>query len=317
VTRAGESGLVYVIVVNWNRWAVTLRCVDAVRRSTYEAFRIIVVDNGSDGSPPSELQAAVEVVETGANLGYAGGNNVGIRLALSRGASYLWILNNDALPEPDALAALVAAAESDSSWGALTSLIRMPDGSEDGGLIGRLPAGERWDPVRRPFPIPAAATTEAKVEAIDLLRGPSFLLRTAALDAVGLFDESYFHYLEEMDLMERLVRAGWRLGLVRGSVVTHAKGSTLPFGTPQSLYYLYRNHFHFERKLFGRHPVRVVLRHPVLRLRSMLALRHTLRGDLRPLAAQARAFAHALRGRAGPVDLGESYLEPMRDDERE
>jgi GT2 family glycosyltransferase len=133
---------------------------------------------------------------------------------------------------------------------------------------------------------------------------------------VGFFDESYFHYLEEMDLMERLRRGGWRLGLVRSSIVIHAKGSTLPYTTPQSLYYLHRNHFHYERKLFGRHPVRVVLSHPLLRLRSMLALRHTLRGDLRPLKAQVRALSDAIRGRTGRVDLGVEYLNPVRERRR-
>lgn len=116
--------------------------------------------------------------------------------------------------------------------------------------------------------------------------------------------------------MERLVRAGWRLGLVPGSRVTHAKGGTLPYDTPQSLYYLHRNHFHFERKLFGAHPIRVVLRHPLRRLRALLALRRTLRGDLRPLTAQARAFTDAIRGRKGRVDLGERYLESLSDDRR-
>jgi GT2 family glycosyltransferase len=160
--------------------------------------------------------------------------------------------------------------------------------------------------------VPAAApTTDGNAEAIDLLRGPSILVRAEALTRVGLFDESYFHYLEEMDLMERLARAGWRLGLVPQSVVVHAKGSSLPYLTPQSLYYLHRNHFLFERKLFGRHPVQVVLSHPIRRLRGMLALRSTLRGDLRPLKAHSRAFIHAVAGRTGRVDLGDGYLEPV------
>jgi GT2 family glycosyltransferase len=315
--RASKTGasrpLVYVLVVNWNRWLQTLQCLDVVLGSTYEPFRVVVIDNGSSGAPPTELPPAVELLQTGRNFGYAGGNNVGIRHALAQEAKYVWILNNDAEPRREALAELVAAAERDPNWGALTSMILLPDGSEDAGLIGRLPPGERWDPVRRPYPLPVrAAPDDGAVEEIALLRGPSLLLRSDALGKVGLFDESYFHYLEEMDLMERLVRVGWRLGLVRASRVTHAKGATLPYDTPQSLYYLHRNHFRFEQKLFGAHPMRVVLRHPLRRLRALLALRATLRGDIRPLVAQARAFRDAVRGRTGPIDLGERYLEPVR-----
>ena len=310
---AGSSEpLVYVLVLNWNRWRETAACVRSVLASTYRPFELLVIDNGSREAVPRSFPPVTDLLQLPENLGYAGGNNIGIRRALERGAHYVWILNNDAEAEPDALGALVSAAEADASWGALTSLILRPDGREDEGLVGALPGGKRWDPVGRPHAVPPrAAPADARVEEVALLRGPSLLLRADALRTVGLFDESYFHYLEEMDLMERLVRAAWRLGLVRASRVTHEKGATLAYDTPQSLYYLHRNHFRFEQKLFGAHPVRVVLRHPIRRLRALLALRATLRGDIRPLVAQARAFGDAVRGRTGPIDLGERYLEPV------
>jgi GT2 family glycosyltransferase len=285
-----------------------------VLASTYRGFKLVVVDNGSCERAPTAFPDGVDLVELRENLGYAGGNNVAIRRALDERARYVWILNNDAEAERDALSALVSAAETDSRWGALTSLVLTPDGREDEGLIGCLPDGERWDPVRRPYPLPLPRPLndgDGPAEEVGLLRGPSLLLRCDALREVGLFDETYFHYLEEMDLMERLARAGWRLGLVRSSRVKHAKGASLPYNTPQSLYYLHRNHLLFERKLFGRHPVQVVLSHPIQRLRGMLALRSTLRGDLRPLRAQTRAFIHGVVGRTGRVDLGDEYLEPV------
>jgi len=301
---------VYVLVLNWNRSRETAACVRSVLASTYRRFELLVIDNGSREPAPESFQPGVDFLQLRENLGYAGGNNIGIRRALERNARYVWILNNDAEAEPDALGALVTAAEADATWGALTSLILTPDGRVDEGLVGALPDGQRWDPVRRPHVVPLrAASGDGRVEEVALLRGPSLLLRSDALRTAGLFDESYFHYLEEMDLMERLVRAGWRLGLVRASRVTHAKGATLAYDTPQSLYYLHRNHFRFEQKLFGAHPMRVVLRHPIRRLRALLALRATLRGDIRPLVAQARAFRDAVRGRTGPIDLGERYLE--------
>jgi GT2 family glycosyltransferase len=309
-----QEPLVFVLVVNWNRWYETMGCVASVLRSTYPRFEVVVIDNGSLDIDEALLPDGVELVQTGRNLGYAGGNNVGIRQAVMRNADYMWILNNDAQPEPQALTELVAAAEADLSGGALTSLILTPKGIEDTGLLGNLPTGQRWDPVLRlspRLPETVSSLSRESVESIDLLRGPSILLRRAAIEQIGLFDESYFHYLEEIDLMERLTRAGWRLGFVRGSRVRHAKGASLPYNTPQSLYYLHRNHFHFERKLFGAHPLRVASRHPLRRLRSLFAVRHTLRGDFRPLNAQLRALADALRGKDGPVDLGERYRLPL------
>jgi len=313
VTPTVGQPLVYVLIVNWNRWATTLRCVDLVLRSNYEPFRVVVIDNGSTEPLEPHVPAGVELLQTGSNRGYAGGNNEGIREALAQGAKYVWVLNNDAQPQPDALLRLVSAAEDDSTWGALTSLVLTTGGVEDAGLVGMLPVGRRWDPVDRGLPIPPRddSARDEDVAEIDLLRGPSFLVRAECFNRVGAFDEAYFHYLEEMDLMERVRRAGWRLGLVRASRVTHAKGATLAYETPQSLYYLHRNHFIFERKLFDANPLRVFVRHPLRRVRALLALRATLRGDLRLMRAQLRALADALRGRSGPADLGARYLEPL------
>ena len=144
-----------------------------------ERCDVIVIDNGSANVDAASVPAGTQLLHTGGNLGYAGGNNVGIRHALDQGASYVWVLNNDAGPEPSALSELVDAAESDESWGALTSRVLTPEGIEDRGLIGRLPGGQRWDPFGRP-PAEVVCRDGDRALPVELVTGPSLLLRGRA-----------------------------------------------------------------------------------------------------------------------------------------
>ena len=109
---------VAVIVLNWNGTDDTLECLSSLARLDYPRYEIIVVDNGSQPSPRDTDYAAsfpmFTYIETGVNLGYAGGNNVGIRHALAAGHDYVFVLNNDTIVEPDVLRQAVAVAESGS-----------------------------------------------------------------------------------------------------------------------------------------------------------------------------------------------------------
>src|SRR5262245_57058678 len=107
-----ETPPMYVIILNWNRPADTLACLEAVRRSRYQTLSAVVVDNGSSDDSVAHIRAAypqVTLIQNKTNLGYAGGNNVGIRHALQRGAAYVLLLNEDVVVEPEALGHLAAA----------------------------------------------------------------------------------------------------------------------------------------------------------------------------------------------------------------
>ena len=115
-----ESGsalgpFVVVVVLNWNNLADTLECVESVLKSEYSQFSCWVVDNGSDHDPSDRLREhfpSARVIRLAKNLGYSGGNNVALRLAIDQQAQYVLLLNNDATVAPDTIARLVAAMES-------------------------------------------------------------------------------------------------------------------------------------------------------------------------------------------------------------
>jgi GT2 family glycosyltransferase len=109
-----------IIVLNWNGLRDTLHCLQSLKRADYPAFRVLVVDNGSsDASSTSIRQRFPEVtlIENSENLGFTGGNNIGMRQALEEEADYVLLLNNDTEVAPDAVRLLVETAESDPRIG--------------------------------------------------------------------------------------------------------------------------------------------------------------------------------------------------------
>src|SRR5947199_350495 len=117
-----SSPKVACVVLNWNRWADTIECVNALKECIYPQLSLIIVDNGSTDDSLARIRSAhpkVLLLESGKNLGFAGGNNIGIRYALAHGADYVWLLNNDTTPAPDAVAALVAKALADQRFGSV------------------------------------------------------------------------------------------------------------------------------------------------------------------------------------------------------
>jgi len=104
------------IVLNWNGWEDTLRCLAALEDTTYKNLQMIVVDNHSTDDSVERIKNAhpdTLVIEASANLGFAGGNNLGIRYALENGTEYVWLLNNDTVPAASALSELVSKALAD------------------------------------------------------------------------------------------------------------------------------------------------------------------------------------------------------------
>jgi GT2 family glycosyltransferase len=206
-----EAPSVAVVVLNWNGTADTLECLRSLARLDYPEHEIIVVDNGSRTSPRQALLdefPGITYLETGRNLGYAGGNNVGIRCALATGHDYVFVLNNDTVVEPDVVRRAVAVAESDHSIGALSVKITSWD---DPGLTW-IAYGEityRQGLVRLIGHLSHEAFDEQKD--VEWIPGTAMLFARAALETVGLFDEEYFAYHEDVDWCTAARKQGFRI----------------------------------------------------------------------------------------------------------
>lgn len=211
------------IIVNWNGWQDTVECVRELKKSTYSALTVIVVDNGSTNDSVSrigDVHPDVLILQSGANLGFAGGNNVGIRYALAHGAQYIWLLNNDTKVAPGALSALVAKAATEERIGAVGSICYHAHAPS----VVQAWAGARvnlWIGFVRNSTVPHQDGW------FDALYGSSMLIARAAIEDVGLLDEGFFLYWEETEFCLRLRKRGWRIAAAPDSRVLHkVHGST-------------------------------------------------------------------------------------------
>lgn len=244
--------LIFCILVNWNNWKDTIECVESCHKLNYYNTRILIIDNGStDGSEEvlREQFPNIELIQTGRNLGFAGGNNVGIRYALGHGADYVWLLNNDTVVDPDALSSLVRVAAEDERVGMVGSKILFYEN-----LRHLWYAGSVLDP-ERPYDSGHRGIMEEDRGQYDetaetgYVTGCSLLARREMIEEIGLLDEGFFLYFEDADWNARARKAGWKLMYEPRSVVLHkASASMGGMESPRMRYFLARNILYFIQK---------------------------------------------------------------------
>lgn len=227
---------VVAIVLNWNLPAETRSCVEQLRASGYPDLKVIIVDNGSTDGSPERLRAwfpDVEILALGKNRGFAAGNNVGVRRALALGADWILLVNNDAVLAPDALQRLIDAASPGVG-------LAMP-------RIDALPSGRLWNAGARlrglnplPRPLREADLAAGKPLRIDFAVGCVLLIRRDVVETIGLLDERYFMYYEDLDFCARARAAGFRIIVVPSARAGHYVGASLKKDSPRRTYLLAR-----------------------------------------------------------------------------
>ncbi len=326
-----------VVIVNWNRHADTIECLESLLRND-ERIRIIVVDNGStDGteqrlaawasgeepyqpplgplkrftSPPlqkpvnlrvvhsSELETTrpgdeqVMLILAGENLGFSGGNNVGMRFAFTDpGIAYCWCLNNDTVVDPGAAGAIVTRMNATHKVGMCGTQVRYYNrpgvwqalnGQRFKLLTGQSRGIGANQPVTRPFD-PRKVARET-----DFVLGASLAVSRAFVETVGYMEESYFLYFEEMDWSVRN-RGRFAIAFAHGAIIYHKEGGSIGSSTRKgqrseaSEYYLMRSRIRFYRRNF---PLLWPLQYP---LAMGLITRRLLRRQPGRAAAMTRAM---------------------------
>lgn len=274
---------VAVVVLNWNGWSDTLACTESLLASDFTDFSIIICDNQSMDDSVDRIsqwglgltgcgfialdEAAasmgpipdgvrVVLIKNHRNYGYAGGNNVGIALAMqSPELEFVWVLNNDTLVAPDALRKVTNRMLSDPTIGLCgSSLVYSWDRTRvqafGGGCYSKW-SGRTWligafsDVGRIPSDPSAVEAT------MDLVVGAATLVSRRLLNDVGSMCDDYFLYYEEIDWATR-AKGRFRLGYASDSLVFHKEGASIGTsasgGSPLSIYYLFRNRIRFSLK---------------------------------------------------------------------
>ena len=236
---------VVAIVVNWNNLPDTLECVGSLHGSDWSHLSVWVVDNASVEDPTAALHASypgVRVIRNPRNEGYGGGNNSGLRLAIQEGAEYAFLLNNDVIVAPDTVRYLVEAAEADLRIAMATPTVfhydRPTEVYWDGGVIN-------WD-TGDPRHQSATLPLQGEVRRSEWLDGCALLVRMSALRQIGLFDERYFLYFEDVDWSLRALSRGWLNAVVLRAEAWHKVArSTGGWANPAVRYYYARNRYLF------------------------------------------------------------------------
>ncbi|MFZ0925937.1 MAG: glycosyltransferase family 2 protein [Halobacteriota archaeon] len=241
---------VVIVILNWNGKEDTAKCLDSLTAITYPNYTILVVDNGStDGSVEflSERYSHIQIARNNSNIGFGAGNNIGIELALSMGADYVLLLNNDTTVDAHFLDYLVQEAERDRRIGfAGPKIYRLYEGEAAEYAVWKTFGWKRMplDAVERTTLLHSAGGSfnawlgkirhrgaaefdvgqydEQKV--VDFVEGSCVLVRRDVINRIGLLDASYFTYLEDVDWCLRGQRAGYATVFVPRAKIWH-KGS--------------------------------------------------------------------------------------------
>lgn len=247
-----------VVLVNWNGWRDTIACLESLRPTLPADAKVVVCDNASQddsmkhltdwaahaqtgaipfvrynkhqaeqGGPADDPQLVL--IDTGGNLGFAGGNNVGMRYALATGFDYVWLLNNDTVVDPQAASELIRRMQAEPGVGMCGSTVYYHDAPDTVQCLG----GSSYDFRRavgtpigfgKPFD-PSTPATEVEAQ-LDYVAGASMMVSRVFLETIGLMDESYFLYFEEIDWATR-ARGRYKLGWAPRSIVWHKEGGSI------------------------------------------------------------------------------------------
>lgn len=317
VTPHLMPSLVSVVIPNWNGRAYLETCLASLAAQTHPALEIIVVDNGSTDDSVAwlaEHHPATRVLRNTENRGFAAANNQGLQAA--RGV-YLALLNNDAEPAPDWLAELVRVMEADARPGMVASRMVFADRPgviNSTGICVDL-CGISWD---RGGGQPLTATELEPTPVFGACAGAALYRRELFAD-IGLFDEDFFAYLEDVDLAWRARWRGWEAVYAPSAVVRHAHSGTSGEGSPFKTYHLSKNKIFLLAKNYPWPPLLFYL--PLILFYELLSQGYAivqrrgwsaLRGRLAGLRGLAKALAkrRALRPRRSASEMMR-WLEPV------
>ncbi|MBE2904513.1 glycosyltransferase family 2 protein [Anoxybacillus flavithermus] len=219
---------VAIIILNWNAYDDTFECLKSLEHLTYPYFHVFLVDNASQDNSFDKLQedykegkfnVPITFIQTGANLGFAGGNNVAIKEAYNQGYQYFWMLNNDTVVDPNALTPLVEALEKDKQVGIVGSKIYYYGTNKIWFAGGKV---NTWTGATKHIGIKEEDIGQYDRQSeVDYITGCSLCFRKEVIENVGYMFEDYFLYYEETDWNIRARQNNWSIKFVPDSIVFH------------------------------------------------------------------------------------------------
>ena len=243
---------VITVILNWNGYADSIECINSILKIKYKNYEILLVDNGSDSKEYEKitsLNSKAKIIRSKINLGFTGGNNLGIKYALEEKADYILLLNNDTTVEPNFLEPLLNLFKKEKNAGIVAPQINYFSEPQKiwsaGGKISRL----------RGSGFASSDRIESRIKpdnkSVSFVSGCCMLIKKEVFEKIGLFDENFFLYVEDADLCYRTTHAGYKIIVNHHSKILHkVSSSTKENLSLLPLYYVTRNRLYFAKKNF-------------------------------------------------------------------
>ncbi|SFR34493.1 glycosyltransferase family 2 protein [Halorubrum sodomense] len=240
-----NSPLVSVIVLNWNNYQDTTKCLESLSNAEYPNLRVTVVDNGSTDQSGKMLKKEhtwCSYIFNDENLGFAAGTNVGIQNALADGAEYILLLNNDTIVRPDFLPPLVRSAEARENPLAVSGHIFDPEGSYwycGGETIPQLAKAKKWD---------CDEVSKSEEYVTEYVTGAMVLLPKDTIKNLDLLNEDYYFGMEDLEMSYNILKSGGSIVVNPNSEIIHKESSSSGNQSPFTYYNATKNRIHFGLK---------------------------------------------------------------------
>lgn len=241
---------VSVITINYNESQVTKEMLRSLRNCGYGNLEVIVVDNASPNDNPDSIKESfpeIHLIKSSENLGFAGGNNLGVRAA---SGAYLFFVNNDTIVPKGCIEPLVAILENDSSIGMVSPKIKFHWNPELIQYAGYTPMNQ-WTIRNSSIGYHEKDDgTYDKEGVTESIHGAAMMVPKRVIDKVGTMTEIYFLYYEEHDWAEIIKRAGYKVYYQPKSHILHKESLSTGKFSPLKTYYIARNRIVFARRNF-------------------------------------------------------------------
>lgn len=239
-----------VVILNYKLKDLVLKCVDSVLKSSYKNLQVIVVDNNSGDNIEQSIphNSKIIFIQSGGNLGFTGGNNLGIKKALETRADYIFVLNPDTTIKNNTISELLKKTEkynagiaSPKIYFSNSKIIWYAGGKFDSAnVLGSHIGVDQKD----------VGQFDQDNET-DFATGAAMFIKREVFEQIGLFDERYFMYYEDSDFCFRAKKAGFKIMYIYSSLVYHLNAQSTGLGSSLQDFYITRNRMLFASKFLS------------------------------------------------------------------
>lgn len=290
---------VMIIILNWNKYEDTLACLDSIYNMDYSNYEVLVIDNGSENDSVKAINQRfpkIRILQNEMNIGYTGGSNQGIYIALNENADYVWLLNADTVVSIDSLTLLVKSASESLDIAMVSPAIYYFDAKSLGQFFGSIVIWNEGKLIVA-HDLTANDLLEFTEGPNTCLWGTALLIKISIIKKIGLLDEDFFAYYEDTEYSLRAIRAGYRNKVELSARIYH-KTPVPNIGkvTRKEHYYYYmtRNEYLLWSRIGTSYLKRTILRRAIL-----LAAECKSKGSFEHSKACIQGAIDGIRGKRG------------------